>query len=1029
MNKVDSAEKKLRQPIVVVLGHVDHGKCLHPDEIVFLNNGRFVPISELFDKNGNIVKDGEYEYVNGNIEVYTLDGGKIVARGASQVWRIKYDGELLEVELSNGSTVRVTPDHPFLTIEGWKKARAISTNDYIAVPKKVPYRKEFSEFLKEVLDKHGFETSSFETDCEAVESNAKDWYFEKYVADKVEAYHNDNSAGNITENIFEHLESKELWQEAFYIAGVMAGLNETIDKVDILDCPHSEYEKNIATIIDPSINNSSSVYFRCIRLILKEFFNYPKIKYEEIPEIVQIAPINISSEFLKGFFDVRGEVDLKCRRIMISHHSKIFLKQIKWLLLRYGIISTFFEENGGGNIIIEDYESLKNYTKYIGFKCPSKRRLLNELVSSSFKGISVREGNMESSTILLKDCLREMPQLDDIAFIRVKGLKKVKFNGALYDLTVPATQNFIANGIIVHNTTLLDKIRGTAVARREPGSMTQHVGASLIPTKIIENICKPLKKIIPISLRIPGLLFIDTPGHELFSNLRMRGGSVADIAILVVDIISGFQEQTYESIEILRQRKVPFLIAANKIDRIHGWKPQPGKPFLLSIRKQDPNTIRILDDKIYEIIGEMFKLGFKADRFDRIRDFTRNIAIVPVSAVTGEGIPELLAVLAGLTQQYMAKRLIYAEGPGKGVVLEVKEEPGLGATVDIILYDGIIRKNDLIVVGGMRGPIVTKIRALLMPKPLQEIRSPEDKFMRMEEVSAAVGVKIAAPNLDDTIAGSPLYVVWETSEIEKYKKKVEEELQEVRIKKEISGVIVKADALGTLEAIVNALKRRGIPVRLADVGPITKRDIIEASITARTNKYYGVILAFNVKILPGVEEEAAKEGVKIFMNNVIYRLIEEYEDWLVKMKEEEKRRQLATLIRPGKIRILPGYVFRRSAPIVVGVEVLGGVIKPGYPVMRKDCRRIGEILQIQDRGKPIPEARTGMQVAISIKGKAIVGRHIEEGDLMYTDMSERDISTLLTKFRSELSDDELLVLKEIVKLKRKIDPLFAPFVK
>jgi len=574
-------------------------------------------------------------------------------------------------------------------------------------------------------------------------------------------------------------------------------------------------------------------------------------------------------------------------------------------------------------------------------------------------------------------------------------------------------------------TTLLDYIRGTTVARREPGEITQHVGASIVPAHVIEQIASPLKKLIPIRLRIPGLLFIDTPGHEMFSNLRRRGGSVADFAILVVDINEGFQPQTYEALEILKQRKVPFLVAANKIDRIPGWRPQPGQPFIYSARRQDPRVLERLDEMLYRLVGQLSTQGFMADRFDRIKDFTRTVAVIPVSAKTGEGVPELLAVLAGLTQQYLSKRLIYAEGPARGVVLEVKEEPGLGTTIDVIIYDGIIRRGDLIVVGGLSQPIVTRIRALLMPKPLQEIRSPEDKFIRVDEVYAAAGVKIAAPGLEKAVAGAPLIVVRDPEVLEEAKRRVMAEVESLRVQRDVKGVVVKADTLGTLEAIVDSLRRRGIPVRLADVGPVARRDVVEASITAREDKYLGVILAFNVKILPEAEELAGREGVRIFAHSVIYRLMEEYEEWVRSEKERERRRELERIVRPGKIRILPGYVFRRSDPAIVGIEVLGGIVKPGYPLMKSDGRRIGDVMQIRDRDKVLREARAGQEVAISIRGRVMVGRHIFEGDVLYTDIPSEHARLLQSKFAGDISDDEKIVLSEIIRIKRKSNPLYA----
>ncbi|MCE4628467.1 MAG: translation initiation factor IF-2, partial [Desulfurococcales archaeon] len=552
-------------------------------------------------------------------------------------------------------------------------------------------------------------------------------------------------------------------------------------------------------------------------------------------------------------------------------------------------------------------------------------------------------------------------------------------------------------------TTLLDRIRRTAVAMKEAGGITQHIGASIVPAEVIEKIAEPLKKIIPIKLIIPGLLFIDTPGHELFSNLRKRGGSVADFAILVVDIMEGFQPQTYEALELLKQRRVPFLVAANKIDRIPGWKPHPGKPFIESFRAQSEQVKQILMNKVYELVGTLYEQGIPADLFTRIKDFTKAVAIVPVSAKTGEGIPELLAVLAGLTQQYLRKRLRYAEGPGKGVILELKEHPGLGTVADAVIYDGVIRVGDTIVVGGKNGPIVTSVRALLMPNPLQDIRSREARFRSVEKVHAAAGVRISAPGLDDALPGSPIIVVWSREELEEAKERVKREIEELRIHTDQTGLVVKADTLGTLEALVEALKRRRIPVRIADIGPVSKSDVIDASITKKHDRYLGVILAFNVKVLPEAEEEAKRLGIPIFQNNVIYRLLEEYEEWVKKEKERERLEALNSLVRPGKFRILPGYVFRRSDPAIVGVEVLGGVIRPGYPVMDSAGRPLGRIMAIKDRDKSLPEARLGMAVAVSIQGRILVGRHVDEGDILYTNVPAEHAYRLITEFRDIIS--------------------------
>ncbi len=572
-------------------------------------------------------------------------------------------------------------------------------------------------------------------------------------------------------------------------------------------------------------------------------------------------------------------------------------------------------------------------------------------------------------------------------------------------------------------TTLLDKIRGTALVKKEPGEMTQEVGASFVPKSVIESLAQPLRKIINVKLEIPGLLFIDTPGHELFANLRRRGGSVADFAILVVDIVEGFQKQTYESIQILRERKVPFVVAANKIDRIPGWKPQDSSSVVLSLNKQSPQVRDLLDQYVYKLVVQLAEVGFNSERFDRIKDFTKYVAIVPVSGKTGEGIAELLALIAGLAQTYMKGKLKYAEGPARGVVLEVKEEPGIGHTIDVILYDGILRKNDQFVLAGLNGPIVTKVRSIFVPRPLSDIRFAKTELTAIDEIQAAAGVKISAPGLEEALAGSPLIVANSDAEVEAAKKQIEEEIKGVRFyDSTINGIVVKADSIGSLEAIVNELRRRGIPVRLADVGPISKRDLLEAELVKKEAKEYAMIGAFKVKPLPGLE---IPSDVKLVSSNIIYQLIDEIEKTIQLAKETEKRRTLDKLVLPAKFKILPGYVFRRSDPVIVGVEVLGGILRAKSPVMDSEGRPIGEIQQIQDNKKPVEQVSKGSEVAVSIKGNVMVGRQIDEGDILYTDVPKEDLEILLTKYSDLVTDDMKEVIKEIIAIKRAKDHTYG----
>jgi translation initiation factor 5B len=510
-------------------------------------------------------------------------------------------------------------------------------------------------------------------------------------------------------------------------------------------------------------------------------------------------------------------------------------------------------------------------------------------------------------------------------------------------------------------------------------------------------------------------LVIDTPGHETFSNLRKRGGSAADIAILVIDLIKGVEPQTVESIEILKARKTPFLVAANKLDLIPNWKSNPNSSFLDSFNLQPDEVKGMLEEKIYGLVGDLSNRGFQSERYDRVKDFRTHVAIVPTSAKTGEGTADLMTVLVGLTQAFLKKDLMVTSGPAKGVVLEVKEELGLGVTINAIIYDGEIEINDRIVMGGREETIETSVRAILIPKPLDEIRDPKDRFMSVRKVSAAAGIKIASPNLDLALAGSPLYVVPKDADSNRFKERIKEEVGKLRITTDRAGVVIKADTLGSLEALISMLQPQGVHIRLADVGDVSKRDSVEAESVKKKEPTLGAILAFNVEVLPDAQKEIEKWGIPIFKTNIIYHLVEQYQEWARKLRLSQISAEFASLIKPGKLRVLRDFIFRRSKPAIVGVEVLKGRIESGYPLINAQGKRVGKVLRIQDKGKDVPEAIKSTQVAVSID-EGFVGRNIFEDDLLYVDVPQNHREIILAKFENELSEEEVEVLGELEKI-------------
>jgi translation initiation factor 5B len=577
-------------------------------------------------------------------------------------------------------------------------------------------------------------------------------------------------------------------------------------------------------------------------------------------------------------------------------------------------------------------------------------------------------------------------------------------------------------------TSLLDKIRGTAVQAREVGGITQHIGASFFPIETIKEVTGPLfTKLAQAETPIPGLLVIDTPGHEVFANLRLRGGSAADIAIVVADVNKGFEAQTIESIEILKKRKVPFVIALNKVDMVTGWR-RYSRFITEEAKKQEAGIQTMLDEKLNTVVGSLSRMGFPSEAFWRVKDFTKEIAIVPVSARTGAGIPELLAVLVGLTQQYMAKRLERHKGAARGLVLEVNEEPGLGPSANVILLDGTLRQGDSIVVAKRDSAVLTRVKALLLPKPLDEMRDPRDKFKPVREVIAAAGLKVTSPDLEGVLAGSPLYVYEKSrgeDELERLKGLAESEIKNAIVSNtETSGIVLKCDTIGSLEAIIDLLKKDGVPIKTADIGNITRRDVVEAAAVKESDRYHGVVLGFNVRVLEDAQKEAQDRGVKIFNEQIIYNLVRSYVDWVAYQKEHEDSILFNELPPVCKFQFMRGFVFRRNDPAVFGAEIQVGRLRQKVHVINEEGKKVGTVHQIQESGKAMEEATTGMQVAVSLK-EPTIGRQINEGDVFYTDLNSRQAKQLVERFSHRLNDKEKEILNIVLVMKRKDDPAFG----
>lgn len=573
-------------------------------------------------------------------------------------------------------------------------------------------------------------------------------------------------------------------------------------------------------------------------------------------------------------------------------------------------------------------------------------------------------------------------------------------------------------------TKILDKLRHTNVQDNEAGGITQQIGATNVPLDAIKEQTKMCKEFVKFELRLPGLLIIDTPGHESFSNLRSRGSSLCDIAILVVDIMHGLEPQTIESINLLKQRKTPFIVALNKIDRLFQWKTNPHADVVNTIKKQQLNTKQEFDERAKGIIVQFAEQGLNAALFYENKNPREYVSLVPTSAHTGDGMGNLIALVCEMTQLYLAKRVALSEDL-RATVMEVKAIAGLGTTIDVILVDGRLRVGDIIIVPGIEGPIVTHIRELLLPQPMRELRV-KGQYVHNKEVVAAQGVKIIAKELEKALAGLPLYVAQQDDEIEVYKEWLADALKNVlnSIKLSERGVYVQSSTLGSLEALLEYLRTVKVPYAGINIGPVHKRDVMRASVMLEHGEVeHSCILAFDVKVERDAQEMADNLGVRIFTADIIYHLFDafqKYQDELIRRGREENK---AIAVFPCKLRVLPQYIFNSRDPIVMGVTVEDGFICPGTPICvpSKEFVDLGVVSSVEFNHKPIEAGRKGQEVCIKIDAipgepPKMFGRHFDENDMLMSKISRNSIDAVKKYFKAEMSTSDWKLVIELKKI-------------
>lgn len=576
-------------------------------------------------------------------------------------------------------------------------------------------------------------------------------------------------------------------------------------------------------------------------------------------------------------------------------------------------------------------------------------------------------------------------------------------------------------------TKLLDKIRQTNVQGGEAGGITQQIGATYFPVEALQQKTRVMSKFEKLNYEVPGLLVIDTPGHESFTNLRSRGSSLCNIAILVVDITHGLQQQTLESLRLLRDRKAPFVVALNKVDRLYGWQTIPNNSFRDSFTRQTASVQTEFNNKLEEIKLQLAEQGLNSELYFKNPNMARYVSIVPTSAVTGEGVPDLLWLLLELTQKRMSKQLLYLSGV-QATILEVNVTEGFGTTIDVILSNGVLHENDRIVLCGLAGPIATNIRALLTPPPSREMRV-KSEYVHHHEVKAALGVKIAANDLEKAVAGSRLLVVHEGDDEAAMKDEVMDDLTGLldSVDPTGRGVVVQASTLGSLEALLEFLKQMKIPVMAIGLGPVYRKDVMKAVTMLDKAPEYAIMLCFDVKIDHDAQQYADEQNIKIFNSNVIYHLFDAFTAYQEQLIEKKRQENKDKAVFPCVLKTIQ--IINKRNPMIIGVDVLEGIVKIGTPIGtvkidaatgKKEKLLLGRVSSMEINHEPkefVRKGDTSAGVAIRLESSAsqpIWGRHVDEKDPLYSMITRETIDVLKDPaFRSTVPREDWFLIKKL----------------
>lgn len=447
-------------------------------------------------------------------------------------------------------------------------------------------------------------------------------------------------------------------------------------------------------------------------------------------------------------------------------------------------------------------------------------------------------------------------------------------------------------------TTLLDYIRKSRVASREKGGITQHLGAYHVNTKH------------------GGIVFLDTPGHEAFSKIRVRGVKTADIAILIVAADDGIMPQTLEAIKIAKQMEVPIIVAINKVDKVEALRLEVVK--------------RQLADQ--DLLPE---------------EWGGQVIVMPISAKTGEGVDELLDMI-DLQSQMMELSADYA-GHAKGFVLESKLEKGRGSVATILLQQGTLKIGDYFIAGSVSGRVSSMI---------------DSYGKQLKEVGPTNPVRVAG--FSDLPNSGDFFEVVSKKDSRKPRHEADQDHRGIVLHEKAIKLVIKTDSNSTKEALLDSIKKVAKKIKHTDiavlssgVGDITERDVMFASNTG------SAIIGLHVKIEPNATQIAQRMMVSVTLFDIIYKLLEYLQESSDKLKEVKMVQK-----KTGEAEIRKVFDIKKLG-IVAGCAVKEGTfVRTGNVVVWRGKYKVGEgaITSLQRDGKTVKEVHTGFECAFMAEG-------------------------------------------------------------